>query len=274
MTPFPLLPHMQEKLLADPPPLKAAPKTRVAGVYASSSIEPKTNWSLVEQYLPLLKSIVARMRIYFPPSIDPEDIYSIGLTGLISAVKNFNPTKNSSFGSYAKIRIRGSLLDELRRIDTLPREERTKLKKYNKFVEELEQKISREPTDLEICKDQNLTYVQQQHFKSTKNPIYVPLDAPSSFGQTEGPLIHELISDPTQMDSRDCVESSELVELLRDCIEEMDDMSKKILGMYYLEGLRLAEIAEVFKLTESRICQIHSIALKSLRTKLKSKVLC
>lgn len=234
--------------------------------------EDSLEWEVVEQYLPLVRSLVAKMRIYFPEGVEVEDMYSIGLAGLISAVRNKDSQKGKSFGAYAKIRIRGVLLDELRRLDALSREERYHVKRYHRSVDALAQKLNRLPVDEEICSELCISEKEYARIKNIKNPVFVPLDAVCALKQSEGALMHETIFDPTEQDGRDFVQNHELVELLRACIAQLEEVPRRVLGMYYLEDMRLAEIASVFNLTESRICQIHASSLDKLRVMLKERM--
>lgn len=250
------------------PPTKSATGStkQAAAAYKKTQKEKKPRWDLVEQYLPLVKSIVSRMRIYFPAHIDIEDIYSVGVTGLISASKNFDPERGHSFGNYASLRVRGSLLDELRRIDWMPRVERINTKKYKRAVEELEQRLNRQATDEEICAELNLNKLEHARMKEQHKSIYmVPLDSSPNPDDPEAPTLHDAISDATQMNGRDVAEDNETLTILRARLKELPEVPRKVLTMYYLKEMRLAEIAEVFGLTESRICQIHSQAIVSLR---------
>ena len=108
-----------------------------------SSKPPVQQEALFETYLPLVKSIVARIKINLPPHIDEQDLHSVGITGLINALKKYDPDQKKSFGSYAAMRIRGAILDELRRMDWMPRNARTNFKKLRRTIEDLEQKLGR-----------------------------------------------------------------------------------------------------------------------------------
>ena len=235
-------------------------------------VEKETNeprWDLVEQYLPLVKSIVAKMRSSFPAHIDVEDIYSIAVSGVISASRNFDPEKGHSFGNYAKLRVRGALLDELRRMDWMPRQERVNTKHYKNAVEALEQKLNREVTDEEICAELKISPKENAKMKEQRKGItLVTLDSPSNNCDPEAPSLHDAIGDVTQANGRDLVQDKETLTLLRKLLGQLPEIPQKVLTFYYLKGMRLGEIAEVFNLTESRICQIHSQALSQLRNHL------
>lgn len=239
----------------------------VASVYGQQQdkIFLKPNWDLVKKYLPLVKSLTAKMRIYFPEQLDLEDVYSVALSGLISATQNYNPNKYPAFGTYAKIRVRGALLDELRRIDWMSRNQRTKTKNYQKKVSDLEQKLQRSVTDEDIQKELNLSKKEHLRMKEDSRPIrIIPLEIYT--GEDNDNTLHDLIADANETDARDATEKNEVVTLLRDRMKILPEIHKKILAMYYFKNMRLAEIAIVLKVTESRICQIHAQIVKELRS--------
>lgn len=242
---------------------------RAQSAYKSESTGDATDWKQVEQYLPLVKSIVGRMRLHFPEQVDIQDIYSIGVTGLIAASQNFDPKKNPSFGGYAAIRVRGALLDELRRMDWLPRSERTDVKKFRKAVEALEQTLGRAPEIAEIAQSLGVSEREVQRLQMQRKPLtFVPLTTISSDQQEQESPLQDILADATQPDARDNLEKKELVEQLRLRLDKLPEMPKKVLAMYYVKGMRLSEIALAVGLTESRICQIHSQAITQLRQSL------
>ena len=274
-------PESQIVPMTDTPQAEEIPSQakKIVQTYKSSSNRqvnsPKNpKWHLVESYLPLLKSIVARMRIYFPETVDINDIYGIALAGLISAAQHFDETRGSAFGGYATMRIKGALLDELRRMDWMPRGERGNAKRYRKAIEDLEQKLKRPVTDEEICKELGISAVDNQRIKESQKPIVcIPLDMAPSGEDPDTSSLHEVIADLTELNGRDIVEDKEVIQLLKTELEALPKVPQKVLALYYLEGLRLAEIAEVFELSESRICQIHAQAIVTLRKALKEKML-
>ena len=238
-------------------------------VYRQSMFEGEERNQLIENYLPLVKSIVSRMRHHFPATFETDDLYGLGVQGLVLAVNNFDPAKGRSFGSYAALRIKGSMLDELRRIDCLPRSNRAKAKSLQATIEKLEGRFKRPATEDEVRKELDLSEIQYENLLRDTQPItFVPLDG--TVGETPGdgapPSLEEALADPNEPDVRDLVADRECVLLLRDRIKELPDTQKKALVLYYYEGLKLAEIAEIFGLTESRISQILSHTIISLRS--------
>ena len=224
---------------------------------------------LIENYLPLVKSIVTRMRYHFPATFETDDLYGIGVQGLVLAVNNFDRSKGRSFGSYAALRIKGSMLDELRRIDCLPRSNRAKAKSLQSTIEKLEGRFKRPVTEDEVRKELGLSEFQYENLLRDTQPItFVPIEGTvgESYGDGAPPSLEEALADPNEPDVRDLVADRECVLLLRDRIKELPDTQKKALVLYYYEGLKLAEIAEIFGLTESRISQILSHTIISLRS--------
>ena len=120
----------------------ASSRSRVSKAYhPAASTPPESQEALLQLYLPIVKSIVAKIKINLPPHIEEDDLYSVGLAGLISALKKYDPSQQKSFGSYAAMRIRGAILDELRRMDWMPRNARSNFKRLRKTVEALEQRL-------------------------------------------------------------------------------------------------------------------------------------
>ncbi len=243
-------------------------KARLATKAYSRSVPPlEPDWSLVESYLPLVKSIVGKMRMYFPPQVDVEDIYSVGVSGLISATQRLDPAKAKSFGSFATLRVRGAILDELRRLDWMPRASRIKAKQYRKVVDQLEQTLRRPATEEEIRKELGISLKEYRILLDRLRPIsMIPLDRSVNPDGNDQATVHDIIADDTELNARESCENREVIQLLRERIEQLPEAPRKVLILYYFEGLRLAEIATVFNLTESRICQIHAQAVIGLRT--------
>lgn len=251
-------------------------KANAAKVYENtdeSSKPPVQQKALFETYLPLVRSIVARIKINLPPHIDEQDLNSVGITGLISALKKYDPEQKKSFGSYAAMRIRGAILDELRRMDWMPRNARTNFKKLRKTVEELEQKLGRPAEEEEIRSELGLTHKEYNQLMAEVRPIsFLPLDNASSSGgdDSESADLNEIIPDEGVVPVTSKMEKDEVTQLVAERINQLPEVPRKVLAMYYFQDMRLAEIAEVFGLTESRICQIHSQAIISLRSYITS----
>jgi RNA polymerase sigma factor FliA len=250
------------------PSEQANVQTRVRKAYKrTAETPPESQEELLQLYLPIVKSIVARIKINLPPHIEEEDLYSVGLAGLIAALKKYDPSQQKSFGSYAAMRIRGAILDELRRMDWMPRNARTNFKRLRKTVEELEQKLGRPASEEEVRTELNLSPQEYEELMDEVRPIsFLPLDHSPSGDDSEETNLYEVIADDSLTSVTDKMEKEELIRLVAERINQLPEVPRKVLAMYYYEDMRLAEIAAVFGLTESRICQIHSQAILSLRT--------
>ena len=222
--------------------------------------------SLIERYLPLVRNVVDRIKLNLPAHVDADDLYSVGVTGLIAAVRRYNPEQGHTFAAYATTRIRGAVLDELRRLDWFPRRARAKARKIKAAIGVLEQRFGRVPTEEETRTELGLSPKDYQHWLAEVRPItFVPIDDTTEGDEGGGSSLHELIADEQAVPVQAQLEQEELGRLVAQRIAELPDIQKRILAMYYYEHLRLAEIAEVFHLTESRISQIHSQAILGLR---------
>lgn len=225
---------------------------------------------LIERHLSLVRNVVDRIKLNLPAHVDPDDLYSVGVTGLIAAVRKFNPEQSSTFATYASTRIRGAILDELRRLDWCPRRSRARSRKLKQAIDEVEQKLGRTATEVEMCEALGLDRKEYAKWLEEARPVtFLAIDRHAENEEGEGDSLHEVLADEQDTTGRERMEKRELLELLTQRLAQLPDIPRKILAMYYFENLRLAEIAAVFGLTESRICQIHAQAILGLRAYLQ-----
>jgi RNA polymerase sigma factor FliA len=250
---------------------------------ASSTSSLKSKWaaeevpdeatfkSLIETHLPLVRSIADRMRRRLPNKIEAEDLYSVGVTGLVSAARNFRPSQFGSFSSYATTRIRGAILDELRRMDWLSRATRSKAKRLGSVISRLEQESGGAVNHKVLSKELQMTEDELRELMEEIRPVkFVSLDSPEEMSDSDDQSLHEVIPDDNCAGAFDILERKELIRILSEKIAQLPEVPKKVLAMYYYEGMRLAQIAACFGLTESRICQIHTQAVNQLRNYLSN----
>jgi len=222
--------------------------------------------ALVERHLPLVKTTVDRMRVFLPAVLDMDDLYSVGFNGLLSAARKYDPALGASFPSFATLHIRGAVHDELRRMDWTPRTIRDKAKRFNESLSRIEQTLGRPATQTEVCGELALTADEYETLLDEIKPAsFVPLDGEAFSEESDDVSLHEVIADDTQKTGRDTLEKKELVQLVIAQLQKLPEIPKKVLAMYYFEGMRPAEIAAVFGVTEGRISQIHTQAVLSLR---------
>jgi len=219
---------------------------------------------IIRENLPLVKTVVGRIAMTLPAHIEIEDIYSAGLMGLLNASRNYNPEHGTSFEGYAQIQIRRSIMDELRRRDWNPRSVCQKARKIQEVMGELESRLGRIPNEQEVAKAMYLSTTEYQSLLDEVKPsTFICLDTASESidNSARNPTLEEKTGD--ERDRR------ELTRLIAERLEQLPEMQRKVLSLYYFDGLRLRQIADAYGLTESRICQLHSQAILSIKSYLR-----
>jgi RNA polymerase sigma factor for flagellar operon FliA len=202
-----------------------------------------------------------------PDHVDHDDLQSAGLVGLLQAVRNYDPGSGNSFETYARVRIRGAMLDELRRMDWVPRTVHEKARKIQNMMAELEQKLGCTPTEAQVAKAMNLSVTEYVKLLDEVRPAaFVCLDSVSANENGDSGSLYEVVADTSEDGPAEQTSQRELKQVVLERLKELPDIQRKVLALYYGEDLHLREIAEVFGLTESRICQIHSQAIMAIRS--------
>jgi len=227
---------------------------------------------LILHYSPLVKFVAGRVAAGLPQSIEQADLVSYGIFGLIDAIDKFDPGRGFKFETYAISRIKGSIIDELRSIDWVPRSVRAKARSIERAYSKLENENKRTPDDGEIASELGMTDGELAQTLSQISFVgLVALDellAAGGGGDRGGSTtVGDMISD-RRHDPVEAFEVDEMKTLLADAINRMPDRERLVLTLYYYEGLTLSEIGEVLGVTESRICQIHTKAILQLRSRM------
>ena len=221
---------------------------------------------LILDHMPLLHHIVGRMSWDSPGRVEREDLFGFGMLGLIGAADSWEPERGLRFSTYAYPRIRGAILDELRRMDFLPRGRRERVRALDRAVSELEQAHGVPPAPSEIAAHLGIDEAEvDEVLHSARLSGTVSLD--------DGPSddLASLLSDPSSDDPEGTAEWSEMKALLVQAIAELPEQEKTVVTLYYGEELLLRDIGEVMGVSESRISQIHSRALYLLNRGLKAQ---
>jgi len=227
---------------------------------------------LILAYAPLVKYVAGRMSSGLPAHIDEADLISYGLLGLIGAVERFDPDRDIKFETYAVSRIKGSIIDELRSLDWVPRSVRSKAREIERTCAELENEFQRAPSDEEICESLGIT---MDEFQSTltqiSNTSIVALDELWEISGSDGDTasLIETIEDPKSRDPSRMLDLSEMKSQLATAIDALPDREKIVIALYYYENLTLREIGEVLGVTESRVSQLHTKAVLRLKGRLR-----
>lgn len=235
---------------------------------ATGSMEDRNR--LVVHYSPLVKYVAGRLSAGLPNSIEQADLVSYGMFGLIDAINKFEPSRGFKFETYAMSRIRGSIIDELRSIDWVPRSLRAKARAVEKVYTKLEHELLRTPTDAEVAEELGTTEEELQNvFTQISFFGLVALEETVSVGadRSESVTLGDTIPD-TGLGPVGAFEVEETKQILAQALNRLPEREKIVLTLYYYEGLTLGEIGGILGITESRVCQIHTKAVIQLRSKL------
>jgi RNA polymerase sigma factor for flagellar operon FliA len=223
---------------------------------------------LIEEFLPIINYWANRYSYQGGPVLSKEDLVSAGIIGLIEAYNRFDPSKKVKFRTFAEFRIKGAMLDEIRKLDIIPRSVREKINDFEEKIRELNKKLGRMPKEEEIAEAMGMTLEEYHKFlESIKGINFVDIE---SFKQKMPDLdeddIFAFISGDEKEDPYEKYALKELQEKLEEALEYLSEKERLVLALYYHEGLTMKEIAKVFNYTESRISQIHSQAILKLRS--------
>jgi RNA polymerase sigma factor FliA len=224
--------------------------------------------ALISHYLHLVKYVVGRVAAGLPSFVSVDDLYSTGITGLIKAIERYDLAKKNKFETYAILVIKGTIIDELRALDWIPRSVHQKANQVGRAQEELQKNLGREATDAEIADHLGISKSDFEELLTRIRPaILIPLDAESSCDD-EGISMAERIADERASKSDQEADRHACKRLLDEIIHEMPDQEKMVLMLYYYEDLMLKEIGKIMGISESRVSQIHTKAILRLRTRL------
>lgn len=229
-------------------------------------VDPDVENALIAKYLPLVSAAVARLAMTLPEHVDRDDLNSVGLVGLLQALRNFDPACGNSFETYARMRVRGAMLDELRRMDWMPRTLHEKARKMQNALWQLEQELGKTPTDTQMARALKLSVPDYLQWLDDVRPAaFVCLDAANASDESDGGSFYEVVGDVTAEDPVAQTSQQELKQVIFERLKSLPAIQRKVLALYYIEDMHLREIAEAFNLTESRISQIHTQAILTIR---------
>ena len=227
---------------------------------------PDLREKLILEYAPLVKVVAGRLSMYLGYNVEYEDLVSYGVFGLIDAIDKFDRNKEVKFETYASLRIRGAILDQIRKMDWIPRTIRQRQKQIDTAMKELEQRNGRPPTDAELAAYMGIS---EDEFLDWQNQVKADNIISLNEYVEQGNDISSEKSISSGFDTPESViEKSELKEMLEEALELLTDKEKKVILLYYYEELTLKEISRVLEVSESRISQLHTKALQKMKTKM------
>ena len=244
-------------------------KTQVEGLWETfkASGDADTRERLILHYAPLVKYVAGRVGAGLPRSVDQNDLASYGLFGLIDAIDKFEPDRGFKFETYAINRIKGAILDELRALDWVPRSVRSRARRIETAVVELEHTLQRTPTEDELAfnLEMEVDELNDALAEIGRSGIAALDEFVSGDSQTS---MGEMLSDPSGVSPEAVFQSEETRRGLVDAINRLPERERLVVTLYYYEGMTLNEIGDVLGVTESRVCQIHAKTMMSLRNRL------
>jgi RNA polymerase sigma factor FliA len=229
-----------------------------------SNHSQKLREQLVLESVPLVHFMLRRLGITPDLGPDYEDLVHQGLLGLIEAIDRYNPSFGTQFSSFASMRIRGRVLDSLRRADWMTRSARKRVRMIQKSIDQLWVKLQREPTEDEIAANLDLDISQVQRGLDDAHLMFVSMDAPSNMDEDQDDL-HERIIDESRPNPSAILEDVELKGQLMLGLQKLPLRDQQILSLYYHDQLHFKEIGQVMGITESRVCQLHARAILNLK---------
>ena len=225
---------------------------------------------MIIKYIPYVKYIASRIVIGKPPGVEYEDLISFGIIGLIDAIEKFDVSKGLKFETYATLRIKGAIIDELRKMSWIPKSAFSKLAFLNQKREELEANLNREPSDIELSKSMGITLDEVRNIETFTNYVsVVSLDEVFFKNDEEDINLKNIVEDETSPQPERILEEDEKKSMLAKSIDMLSDKDKTVLNLYYYEKLTLKEIGKILSISESRVSQLHSRALIRLRENMK-----
>ncbi len=228
---------------------------------------PEIREKIILEYAPLVKVVAGRLGMYLGNNVEFDDLVGYGIFGLIDAIDKYDSMKEVKFETYASLRIRGSILDQIRKMDWIPRTIRQKQKQIDAVMRQVEQETGRQATDEEIAiglgiSDDEYTEWQSQMKITGVVSLNEYLEQGSDISN-DRVRVSGHFEQPEKV-----LEQHELKEMLMEALELLTEKEKKVILLYYYEELTLKEISNILEVSESRVSQLHTKGLSKMKTKL------
>lgn len=231
-------------------------------LYNSQGVVNQTDW---QQYIHLVRNEALKLAVRLPTSIELDDLLQVGYIGLLDTIKRYDASQGNSFVTFAIPRIKGAMLDELRSRDWLPRQTRKKIKDISVAINELEQKLGVAPNDDQIAQHMNLSITEYHKILLDSN--YSQICSYEEIRNKIGDNIDVIITHQEDNNPFSTIISDEIRNIIIQQIENLPEKEKIILTLYYQEEFNLKEIGKIMNISESRVSQLHSQAIKRIQSK-------
>jgi RNA polymerase sigma factor for flagellar operon FliA len=233
----------------------------------------KDRETLIREFAPIIKFMALRLAIRMPNGLNVEDLVSVGTLGLLDAMGKFDPTRNTKFRTYAEFRIRGSMLDEIRAMDWVPRSVRKRIGKIQHAANEYTRKNCRPPTEAELARELEMEPEKiDEILLQAKGTVLLSLEDINTQNDEPHSVLNGLV-DQDRQNPLEALLTEDRRKILADSLARLPERQRLVLTLYHLDELTMKEIGAVLNVTESRICQLHAQAMIRLKALLHSRIL-
>ncbi|NLG04125.1 MAG: FliA/WhiG family RNA polymerase sigma factor [Clostridia bacterium] len=224
---------------------------------------PELREKMIIEYAPLVKVVAGRLSMYLGYNVEYDDLVGYGIFGLIDAIDKFEPDKEVKFETYASLRIRGSILDQIRKMDWIPRTIRQRQKKINTIIKEIEDQTGRNATDEEIAKELGIS---EDEFNDWQSQMKITNVISLNEYIEQGSEVPNGRNTSAQFQQpEEAIEKDELKKMLMEAMDLLTEKERKVILLYYYEELTLKEISQILEVSESRISQLHTKGLQKMK---------
>lgn len=221
---------------------------------------------IIIEYAPLVKIVAGRLSMYLGGNVEYEDLVSYGVFGLIDAIDKFDTNKDVKFETYASLRIRGSILDQIRKMDWIPRTVRQRQRKIDEAIKSLEARTGKTPTDEMLAEELGVSGEELLSWQSQLKVTNVV--SLNEFVESGNEPVMDEKGNFRFAQPEEVIAETELKQMLKDAMQLLTEKEQKVILLYYYEDLTLKEISRVLEVSESRISQLHTKALQKMKKKM------
>ncbi len=243
-------------------------KTALSRERKSCSATEARREQLIKEFAHVIRAMAHRLAFRLPAYMDAEDLISVGTIGLMDAMDKYDPTREAKFKTYAEFRIRGAMLDEIRSMDWIPRSVHERIGLLQKTHTELLSRLGRPPSDEEVAAELKMSMEELDDFLTrARGAVLISIDD-LSLQEPDGHKVVKMLADTYNPDPLSVLVNERERELIGNAIQLLPEKERLVLSLYYYEELTMKEIGDLLKVTESRVCQIHTKAILRLKAHL------
>lgn len=245
--------------------MKATEKEKLWESYQKNP-SPEIREQIILEYASLVKVVAGRLSMYLGYNVEYDDLVGYGIFGLIDAIDKFDAAKDVKFETYASLRIRGSILDQIRKMDWIPRTVRQKQKKLDEAIRQIEMRTGKNASDEEIAREIGISDDELLNWQSQLKVTNVV--SLNEYVEQGSEPVMDARNNSHFAQPEEKIQENELKKVLKDTLKLLTEKERKVIELYYYEELTLKEISKVLEVSESRVSQLHTKALLKMRKKM------